>query len=93
MEMRSFAAGLLAGLVLGGVAWAGHDAAEGTRYFVHGGPYGAHPQASLERAREEFDREKHYLEAERQLHPFSPRDIKYELIEQRCESRVLDSYE
>jgi hypothetical protein len=93
MQIRSFAAGILAGLVLGGVAWAGHETAEGSRYFVHGGPYGVYPQASLERAREEFDREKHYLEVKRQRDPFGPRDVKYELIEQRCESRVLDSYE
>jgi hypothetical protein len=93
MQIRSFVAGILAGLVLGGVAWAGHGMAEGSRYFVHGGPYGARPQESLERAREEFDQEKHYLEAKRQRDPFSPRDVKYELIEQRCESRVLNSYE
>jgi hypothetical protein len=74
------------------VAWAEHEKTEGSRYFVHGGAYGAYPQESLERARAEFDRDRARLEAQRRRDPFSPRDIKYELIEQRCESRVLDSY-
>jgi hypothetical protein len=91
MQIRSFVAGVAAGLVLGGVAWAGHDVAEGSRYFVHGGPYRVYPQASLERARAEFDQEKASLEEKRRRDPFSPRDITYELIEQRCESRVLDA--
>jgi hypothetical protein len=34
MQIRSLAAGILAGLVLGGVAWAGHELKTITRYYV-----------------------------------------------------------
>jgi hypothetical protein len=92
MQIRSFVAWILAGLVLGGVAWAGHDATEGSGYFVHGGKYGAFRGESLDRARDEYTQERAELEERNRRDPFRQRDRTVELIEQRCESRVLDSY-
>jgi hypothetical protein len=92
MQIRSFTAGILAGLILGGVAWAEHHRAEGKRYFIHGASSYAFPIVSLEEAQPQFDRERERLEEKRQRDPFGPRDTKLELVEQECESRVLDSY-
>jgi hypothetical protein len=92
MSIRSFAAGILAGLVLGGVAASAGTLDDGVRYYMQG-PMGFRGETKyLVEARDWFETARKELEHRRpaMLPDRSPRVL--ELVEQTCTSRVLDSY-
>jgi hypothetical protein len=92
MSIRSFAAGILAGLVLGGVAWAGHESTEGVLYYVHSGSAFERGTKYLEQARGDFVAAREDLKSRPPRQSFIIGVGKVTLVEQTCTSRVLDSY-
>jgi hypothetical protein len=80
MSIRSFTAGILAGLVLGGVAWAGHESKPVIRWFITSGFYAGQVFSDRDSALTTFG-------ASADTSYLIPRDAK--LIEERCDQRTL----
>jgi len=92
MQIRSFAAGILAGLILGGVAWAGHGATEGVTYAVDSDGRGDRSTRNLTVAQGWFAERRDALDAYLDGGLLKRGPTTVQLLERTCASRVLDSY-
>jgi hypothetical protein len=92
MRWSSFLAGVVAGLILGGVAWAHVDEWGGVTYMVRQGGRGEDSTRNLTVARGWFAQRSDGLDSNIKAGLRGSALAPVELIERTCVVRVLDSY-